>query len=468
MQASSEKHICQVAFSALNGPGLREWYANVFGLVKSGKTVFFPPATARVQGIPGAWEKCSWLIDQQDYFQLEFFQFWKPHSRLKPGGWRPCDIGYNMLGIAVTDFDQVLRNVAAFSSLEAPRAFGKAGERRACVADPEGNLVEIYERDPLTLIEDADIRVCRPEVPAVVRSIRVSVPSLEEARATFVDAMGLQVVEGFRLHNARDEAMWGLKGVKASSLVLRSANFLLELVEYSTPEPSPWPQGYSIKDQGFMNIAFGFRDRDDYDRSFARATRGGMRPNGEVVDLGLGKVMYVNDRHGFSVEMLMVGKRFWSILGFKPAEAYVENEIEMNAPASEVWTQLTDHASIGNWSTFTCKVLRSGREDPNGIGCVRELIAPGVRILEEVTAWDEGGRHYAYQLRSGAPFRKHQGDIFVTEDGQGRSRVRWAIRLDCWIPFSGKLIAWLLERVFKRELRKLKSRVEAYGACDRF
>mgnify|MGYP001555615432 CR=1 FL=1 len=31
------RHICQVAFSALDGPALRDWYARVFGLVKSGK-----------------------------------------------------------------------------------------------------------------------------------------------------------------------------------------------------------------------------------------------------------------------------------------------------------------------------------------------------------------------------------------------------------------------------------------------
>lgn len=129
--------------------------------------------------------------------------------------------------------------------------------------------MEIYERDPLTLIEGADTRVCRPEVPAAVRTMRASVPNLEEARDAFVDAMGLQVVEKF-------------------------------------------------------------------------------------------------------------------------------------------------------------------------------------------------------QLRSGAPFRAHQGDIFVTEDGRGRSRVRWAIRFDCWIPFTGKLVAWLLEQVFKRDLHKLKSRLEAYGAGDRF
>ena len=75
MSTATDKQICQVAFSAMNGPRLRQWYADVFGLVKSGKVIFFPPSTSNVQGIPGAWEKCSWLIDQQDYFQLEFFQF---------------------------------------------------------------------------------------------------------------------------------------------------------------------------------------------------------------------------------------------------------------------------------------------------------------------------------------------------------------------------------------------------------
>lgn len=460
MQTNSQRHIAQVAFCAVNAPGLRQWYADVFGLVKAGKTVFFPPGTSRVQGIPGAWEKCSWLIDQQEYFQLEFFQFWNPLSLLKSVDWRPCDIGYNMLGIAVNDFDQTLRNVAAFSGIEPPRVFGKEGERRACVADPEGNLVEICERDPLTLIEGADTAVCRPEVPAVVRSMRASVPNLEDARQAFEEAMGLEVVEDFQLHTARDEAMWGLKGVKASSLVLRSANFLLELVEYQKPAPAPWPEGYSIKDQGFMNIALGYRDGDEYHAAFRQATSRGMKPNGKVVDLGAVQLMYVNDRHGFSVEMLAMKKVIWGLMGFNSAEAYVENEIEINAPAEQVWQQLTDHASLGNWSIFEGAILRVGQPDPNGIGCIRELTAPGVRIVEEVTAWDEG-RHYAYQLRSGAPFRKHQGDVFVSEE-HGRSQVRWAIRFDCWIPFSGKLVAWALGLVFKRALRNLKGRMEVY------
>ena len=460
MQTATDKHICQVAFSALNAAALRDWYANVFGLVKSGKILFFPPSTSRVQGIPGAWEKCSWLIDQQDYFQLEFFQFWAPHSKLKSNEWRPSDIGYNMVGIAVSDFDQVLRNISAFSGSPAPRVIGKATERRACVTDPEGNWVEIHERDPLCLVDDNDPGVRRPEVPAVVRSVRVSVPSLDDARATFVDAMGLVVVDDFQLHGATDEKFWGLPRARSRSLVLRGANFLVELVEYQSPRPRAWPAGYSIADQGIMNVAFGYRDSLDYARSFGQATRAGMQPNGKVLDAGVFQVMYVNDKHGFSVEMLHARQALWSVTGFNPAEGYVENEIEINAPASEVWRQLTDHAAIGDWSIFSGSVLRPGEPDPNGLGCIRELRTPGLRITEEVSHWDEE-RHYTYKLLSGAPFRKHQGDVYLNRDN-GLTKVRWAIRFDSWIPFSNRITAWVLSRIFAQALRKLKARVEAY------
>jgi catechol 2,3-dioxygenase-like lactoylglutathione lyase family enzyme len=452
------RHICQVAFSAINGPALREWYANVFGLVKSGKVIFFPPSTSRVQGIPGAWEKCSWLIDQQDYFQLEFFQFWTPRSRLKADDWRPCDIGYNMVGIAVNDFDQTLRNVCAYSCRDMPEVVGETGQRRACVVDPEGNLVEILECDPLTRVEGANPGILRPEVPAVVRTMRASVPCLDDARQTYVEAMGLQEVEDLHLHSPQDEALWGLPGAKCKTLLLRSANFLLELVEYQSPAPKPWPDNYSIADQGFMNIALGYRDRMDYDRSFAHAVDNRMIPNGKVTDIGVFRVMYVNDRHGFSIEMLNARKAFWSISGFNAQEPYVENEIAINAPADQVWRSLTEHAGMGDWSIFNGRLLRQGQQHRNGIGCIRELSAPGMRIIEEITAWEEGS-HYAYQLRSGAPFSKHQGDVYVNEDN-GITRVRWTIRFESWIPFSGKITACLLQWVFRRALRQLKSQLE--------
>lgn len=457
-----QRHVCQVAFSTLSGPALRNWYAQVFGFVMSSKMVFFPPSTSRVQGIPGAWEKCSWLIDQQDYFQLEFFQFWRPQSRPKPLAWRPCDIGYNMMGVAVRDLDQVLRNVAAFSGEHCISLAGEKGERRAYVRDPESNWVEIYERDPVDDLDGGKHSSRRPEIPAVVRSMRASVPDLQQARRTYVDALGFEVVDGYSLHTDEDEAHWGLAGAKAERLLVRASNFLLELVKYEQPAASYWPEGYSLSDQGIMNIALGYRDRSRYDRDFSQAVRHGMEPNGEVLDAGVFRVMYLNDKQGFSTEMLYARKALWSVSGFSPSVPYVEIEADINAPASRVWECLTDHAGLGRWSIFTGLVLRPGVENDNGTGCIRELSAPGMRILEEVTSWVEGAEcsHYTYKLLSGAPFKQHQGDVFVWSE-QGTTRVRWVIRFESWIPFTGRIIAFVLGRVFRQALHKLKVQLES-------
>ncbi|MBK6511977.1 MAG: hypothetical protein IPG06_22795 [Haliea sp.] len=75
--------------------------------------MFFPPATSNVQGLPGAWERCGWLVDGQDYFQLEFFPFLYPESR--PTRQRHAfDIGYRVLGIYCADFAGVLGRAVRF------------------------------------------------------------------------------------------------------------------------------------------------------------------------------------------------------------------------------------------------------------------------------------------------------------------------------------------------------------------
>ena len=233
----SNKHICQVAFSACNAALLRDWYRNAFGMVRgAGVLLTAPPMpTRRIQGIaPNPVEKVTWLVDQQDYFQLEFFQYYRPRSKLRPADWRPCDIGYSMVGIFARDFGRVLAMVAAHSDRPLPAPVGSPGDRRVCLQDPEGNWVEILERDPTTLVEGMDPCVARPELLAATRFMRVSVPDLQRARETFVDAMGLSAVEDFALHAPEHEALWGLEGAQTETALLRGRNFLVELVQYQT------------------------------------------------------------------------------------------------------------------------------------------------------------------------------------------------------------------------------------------
>jgi hypothetical protein len=208
----------------------------------------------------------------------------------------------------------------------------------------------------------------------------------------------------------------------------------------------------------------GFRETPEFDREFERAVANGMTPNGEPVDMGLFRVMYVNDPQGFSFEMLNARKALWSLSGFNPGEPYVENEITIDATVEDTWTHLLDHEGLGDWSVFSGRLLRPGNDSPNGPGCIRELNAFGARITEEVVAWDEG-RHYTYKLRTGAPFRWHQGDVFVSEEN-GRTRVRWAIRFKSKIPFTGKITAWVLQKIFVSALKNLKWQLESQGASD--
>ncbi len=180
-------HICQVAIVALDARRLRQWYQDTFGFLGAGKTLFFPPISTRVQGVP-AFEKISWLIDGKDYFNLEFFQFLKPSSKARGNTRSVVDIGYNIMGIHVVEFDKVLERSIALGGQRVSQNFGTVGQRRACIKDPEGNVIELFERDPL----DGDSKaLIRPKIPATVRSMTTSVPDLQQARKTYVDALGL-------------------------------------------------------------------------------------------------------------------------------------------------------------------------------------------------------------------------------------------------------------------------------------
>ena len=456
----TDPHICQVAFCALNAANLRDWYQAVLGMVKAGKIVGCPPMhTDQIQGIsPNPVETVSWLVDQQDFFQLEFFQFYRPRSKLKPADWRPCDIGYNMVGFYTRDFDRVWHAAAALSDRPVAQPLGPPGDRRVCLQDPEGNWLEIMERDPIAQISGTRSGIVRPELHSATRFMRVSVPDLEESRSSFVEAMGLIEVEGFSLHGPEHELMWGLDGAQTRSVVLRSDSFLLELVEYRSQDPKPRPEGYQICDQGFMNVAMGYRETKQFDKAFEYATSKGMTANGKPVDIGIFRVMYVNDARGFSVEMLNARKCLWSLSGFNPGEPYVENEISINASVEKTWAALTDHSALGDWTIFRGCILRPGIDSANGPGCIRELKTSGIRITEEITSWDQG-HHYSYKVRTGAPFKWHQGDVFVREQ-EGVTVVRWAIRFQSRIPFTGKLIALGMKFLFRGALRKLKYQLE--------
>jgi catechol 2,3-dioxygenase-like lactoylglutathione lyase family enzyme/uncharacterized protein YndB with AHSA1/START domain len=452
---SSPATFGQVALN-LYDYGVRDWYVRVFGFVYAGATdLFFGPTATRVQGIPRVAERCKWLIDGRDCFQLEFFKFLSPRSKPRRFDARLSDIGYGMMGIHVRDFDAVFARLASEGTPTLTEPMGVVGERRVCVRDPEGNLLEIFERDPLG---EPTPRLVRPEIPSNVRTITISVPHLEEFKQLLMHVFELEDVGPIPLHRPEHEKLWGLDGAVRKSALLRASGGLIELVQYETPPPRPWPDGYRICDQGYMNMAFVVHSAAEFDRVFARAVAAGFRPNGKPIDGGVFKVMYVNDPHGFSIELLYLRRWAYRLTGFLPSIPYIQEEVVINARVEKIWEAVTDHARMSEWSGFPSALVSPGKTDRNGVGALRKVGVLGSTVEEEVVEFVPN-RRFVYRLLRGAPLRNHRGTVMLIPEGPA-VRVRWAVQFESVVPGSGHVIAMVLGRLFQGGLVRLKGMLE--------
>jgi short-subunit dehydrogenase/catechol 2,3-dioxygenase-like lactoylglutathione lyase family enzyme len=308
--------LSQIASSVTDLRRTQRWYREVLELEPAGGTnLFAGPLATLVQGVPRSASTCWWLVDRQDLFQIELFEFRSPPVRRLAADWRPCDIGYTTISFSVADLDAAIARAEAAGAPPLSEPVGEPGERRVCVRDPDGVLCELMEEDPRA--PERRERP-RPEIAAVVRSVTLSVPDLEQSRRTFVEVLGLEEAQDPGLHRPEHEALWGLDGAKRDSLTLWAGDIAVELVEYKDPTPAPWPAGYRISDQGLLNIAFGFRERAEFEGAHRRCMEAGMSRNGPPLRLGAWSVVYVNDEAGFSVELLHVEPWYEGRMGFRP------------------------------------------------------------------------------------------------------------------------------------------------------
>ncbi len=123
---------------------------------------------------------------------------------------KASDIGYSTLGLWVQDFDQTLQRLAIMGTELLTEPMGSIGERRVCVYDPEGVLIEIFEQNPVAdFLPDTNLNSCapRPEVPVCAVSTTLSVHSSEDSLTYFRDILSLSQGQG-RLHKAEHESLW--------------------------------------------------------------------------------------------------------------------------------------------------------------------------------------------------------------------------------------------------------------------
>ena len=115
--------LVQVAFSVLDLATTERWFREGLGFWPAGgsRRMMRGPLASSVQGLPHVASTCWWMVDRNEFFQLEMFQFERPTARLMSHDARPCDIGYARIGVWAADFDGTLTRLARVGSAPAQR-----------------------------------------------------------------------------------------------------------------------------------------------------------------------------------------------------------------------------------------------------------------------------------------------------------------------------------------------------------
>ncbi len=267
------------------------------------------------------------------------------------------------------------------------------------------------------------------------------------------------------MHGPEHEALWGLAGARVKSAVFEGGDVLVEVVSYLDPPGKPWPQGYRICDQGILNIAFGARNKCDHMAVVERLMVFGAQPNCRPVHIPGSGVVYVNDRHGFSIEMLWMKEgradRAWGFeplpLARRPAPDThtVAASVRIAASPEQVWDVISDHEGMRHWSGFAPIVLeREGDLSRNGYGSERRMQGPpGIGEVFEQVIGEQAPHMLRYRVLRGSPFICHQGQVQLQRSGRA-TKLDWTIRFRSRVPGIG----WLFQRILAGKLATLLER----------
>ena len=307
--------LAQIAMCSADVPQSVRLYTEVFGFADAGSRVLWGERIAQIQELG---DDCAfsiqWLVGRQDLVQLEFFHHTVPPQRRRIGERGPGDLGWVRWGLAVPDFDDALGRLRAFGvePLAAPQAVD--GLRRVAFLDPHvGCVVEILEEGSAT---PGGIRPRHYDLAPALVYATLSVADLDAARRFYLDGLGLAEVPATVLHPPQLDALWGLGGARRDGFVARAGDGYVEVVRYLDPPPRPLPEDYRLSDQGFMNVAIGWRDGGELAAVYDRLAAAGFRANSPAPRVAGGT--YVNDGLGTTVELLVAPRELDPGFGFSP------------------------------------------------------------------------------------------------------------------------------------------------------
>jgi uncharacterized protein YndB with AHSA1/START domain len=101
-------------------------------------------------------------------------------------------------------------------------------------------------------------------------------------------------------------------------------------------------------------------------------------------------------------------------------------ERTINKPIEQVFAILSDHANYAQFKGIDeSNLIKKGETDKNGLGAVREIIAGGANLHEEIVAFDPPFK-LGYKIIKSSPLPyDHQLGEVVLKDVEGKTHVTW-------------------------------------------
>ncbi len=303
----------QIAFSVADLGRSREFYVGLLGFAYNGRASFFNGAVAdKVLATAKVDHELMWLSDRDPDFQLEFVQFTNPAHRPRRSSASEADHGYRRMSLWVADFDATVDRLVKAGHPPLASVHGAPGERRVCVHDPDGVVIELMETE--TIGPGGGLPVAY-DIPVRARGLTLVVPDLDEAVMYFGDVLGMTQAPDF--HDSEMEVLWGLAGAERISRCYWCGDHILELVEYQDSAGRGRDPEANLGDAGIYHFALIHPSACAVRRTWHRQHRAQCRSNSKPVYLLVTTLVYLRDPGDNLVECLRIHPWVRRFVGYR-------------------------------------------------------------------------------------------------------------------------------------------------------
>ena len=132
----------------------------------------------------------------------------------------------------------------------------------------------------------------------------------------------------------------------------------------------------------------------------------------------------------------------------------------LRAPIARVFDVLSDHAGYAGFpGVRSAALVQRGRDEPNGVGAVREIDSGLAWFREEVTAFERPAR-MEYVITASRPPVRHRGGIIRLRTVPEGTEVEWTSTFAVALPLVGGLATALAQRAMTRAFHQVLSAAE--------